>query len=103
MGYKKDDPCLKKAFDDERLFVLMSRDSTAPQTVVEWIKMNIGKQPPEKLHEALDCAIEMQDNCQSFIDRKNSCPLCNGTGEVEVGTIYNSVKSICSCIKKLNP
>ncbi len=31
MGYKKDDPCIQKAFDDERLFVLMTRDNTAPE------------------------------------------------------------------------
>jgi hypothetical protein len=59
MGYKKDDKCIQKAFDDERLFVLMSRDHTAPKVVIEWIKENISRQPPEKLHEALDCAIEM--------------------------------------------
>ncbi len=59
MGYKKTDKCIEKAFDNERLFVLMSRDATAPRVVIEWIKENISNQPPEKLHEALDCAIEM--------------------------------------------
>jgi len=61
MGFKKDDPCIQKAFDDERLFVLMTRDETAPLVVVEWIKNNILRQPSEKLHEALDCAIEMAE------------------------------------------
>jgi len=59
MGYKSDDPCLQKALPEERLFVLMTRDQTAPQTVIEWIKLNIGNQPSSKLHEALDCALEM--------------------------------------------
>lgn len=70
MGYKKDDKCLQKAFDDERLFVLMTRDITSSHVVVEWIKLNIGVQPPEKLHEALDCAIEMFTNAEKFIQRK---------------------------------
>lgn len=59
MGYKKDDPCIQKALDTERLFVLMARDPSAPETVVDWIGRSLKQQPPEKLHEALDCAIEM--------------------------------------------
>lgn len=59
MGYKNNDPCIAKALDEERLFVLMTRDNVAPEVVVEWIKLSIRTQPPEKLHEALDCAIEM--------------------------------------------
>jgi hypothetical protein len=72
MGYKNDDPCIKKAFYDEMLFVLMTRDATAPKTVVEWIKMNIGVQPKEKLHEALDAAIEMHERCMEMNVRKNA-------------------------------
>jgi hypothetical protein len=59
MGYKKTDKCIEKAFDDELLFVLMARDVTAPLVVIDWIKQNVHIQPPDKLHEALDCAIEM--------------------------------------------
>jgi len=59
MGYKKTDPCIKNAFPDERLFVLMARDRTAPYVVIEWIKQSLNSQPPAKLHEALDAAIEM--------------------------------------------
>lgn len=70
MGYKKDDPCIQKAFDDERLFVLMTRDVTAPAVVVEWIKCNIGIQPSEKLHEALDCAIEMFNRQSEMLAKK---------------------------------
>ena len=71
MGYKKDDPCLKKAFDTERLFVLMTRDITAPLTVLEWIKMNIELQPEEKLREAFDCAMQMKRECSMFQKYKN--------------------------------
>jgi hypothetical protein len=70
MGYKNNDPCLKKAYEDEGLFILMTRDSTSPQVVVEWIKLNILTQPPEKLHEALDCAVEMAKNQKYFHDKK---------------------------------
>ena len=59
MGYKKNDPCLTKAYDDERLFVLVTRDNTAPEVVMEWIKLNLRKQPAEKLLEAFECALEM--------------------------------------------
>ncbi len=40
MGYKNNDPCLNKAYQDERLFILMTRDPSAPKVVVEWIKEN---------------------------------------------------------------
>lgn len=72
MGYKSDDPCLRKAFADERLFVLMTRDATAPPVVIEWIKQNIGLQPAAKLHEALDCAIEMHERQQEMNVRKEA-------------------------------
>jgi len=59
MGYKKTDTCIAKALDTERLFVLMARDPVAPETVIDWIGRSLRNQPPEKLHEALDAAIEM--------------------------------------------
>lgn len=74
MGYKHSDPCIQKAFPDERLFVLMARDPHAPQVVIEWIKQSIGTQPPEKLHEALDAAIEMHKRCEEFRLRKMNTP-----------------------------
>ncbi len=70
MGIKKDDWCLKKAFNDEKLFVLMARDITSPQVVGEWIKQNIGVQPRERLIEALDCAIAMVDTQKEISNRK---------------------------------
>ncbi len=69
MGYKKTDPCLTKAYDDEKIFVLMTRDTTAPEVVMEWIKLNLHKQPKEKLIEAFECALEMVDR-QSTIMRR---------------------------------
>lgn len=84
MGYKLTDPCLKKAYADEKLFVLMARDGTAPLVILEWIKLNIATQPREKLIEALDAAIEMQARCGEFIDRKRAeekgeyCRDCGG-------------------------
>ncbi|MEK6883897.1 MAG: hypothetical protein AABY22_29980 [Nanoarchaeota archaeon] len=70
MGYKKNDACLDKAYDDEKIFVLMTRDSTSPLVVGEWIKQNIGIQPREKLIEALDCAIEMSERMGEINQRK---------------------------------
>ncbi len=67
MGYKKypeghqlaTDKCWAKAFDDEMLFILMARDHTSPMVIMEWIKLNLHKQPPEKLREAFESALEM--------------------------------------------
>lgn len=73
MGYKKTDPCLQKAFDDERLFVLMTRDVSAPSTVLEWIKLSIWSQPDEKLREAFECALEMKNRFVEMNERKLKC------------------------------
>lgn len=70
MGYKKTDICIEKAYDDERLFVLMARDPEAPRTIIHWISRSLNTQPPEKLHEALDAAMEMHKAGQTFRDRK---------------------------------
>lgn len=59
MGYKKTDKCIAKAFDDERLFVLMARDEHAPFAIIEWIKLSLYKQPLSQLIEALECAHAM--------------------------------------------
>jgi hypothetical protein len=70
MGYKNTDTCLQKAFDDEKLFVLMTRDMTSPAVVLEWIKLNINTQPDDKLREAFECALEMKNRYGEMIDRK---------------------------------
>lgn len=49
----------KKALSEEVKFTLVARDQAAPVTIVEWIKNSLISQPKEKLHEALDAAIEM--------------------------------------------
>lgn len=45
---------------DDEVFVLKGIDITSPVAIAEWIKQNVGSAPPEKLHEALDCAIRMR-------------------------------------------
>jgi hypothetical protein len=77
MGYKANDPCLEKAFDDERLFVLMTRDNSAPELVIEWIKQNLHNQPKEKLLEAFNCALEMADRCYEMNMRKKGWFKCD--------------------------
>ncbi|MCE7997067.1 MAG: hypothetical protein HEP71_34225 [Roseivirga sp.] len=72
MGYKKNDKCIEKAYEDERLFVLMARDGSSPTVIGEWIKQNITTQPREKLIEALDCAIDMSQRQSEFFERKQS-------------------------------
>jgi len=78
MGYKATDKCIANARQDERLFVLMARDITAPSVVVEWIKQNLGVQPPEKLHEALDVAMEMQRTRRIIADQNFKDKYFNG-------------------------
>jgi hypothetical protein len=77
MGYKKDDPCLQKAFEDERLFVLMARDVTAPAVIAYWIKLNKEIQPHAKLVEAEECMKEMIEKGKDFRERKKN--KSNGT------------------------
>jgi hypothetical protein len=70
MGYKNSDPCIKKAFEDEKLFVLMARDVTSPEVIMEWVKLNYNRQPIEKLVEAIECAKEMTRTSQKINQRK---------------------------------
>ena len=105
MGYKKDDPCIQKAFDDERLFVLMTRDETAPEVVMEWIKLNIHKQPEAKLREAFDCAMEMKYRREEMVRRKFmekfSTPKINpDTVKQTEGNLYDFEKAIQSANQK---
>lgn len=51
--------CLNKSQPNEPVFVLVGRDPTAPQTIRLWATMNEGRQPPEKLAEAMNLADEM--------------------------------------------
>lgn len=52
----------------QRTFTLVEQDRTSPQTICEWIKLNIETAPPEKLTEALETAIAMR----SFPHRKDA-------------------------------
>lgn len=70
MGFKKTDSFIKKAYDDEMLFVLMTRDATAPKIVLEWIKENLDRQPVEKLREAFEVAMQMHAEQKWFQEKK---------------------------------
>lgn len=52
--------CLNKARDNERLFVLLSRDPAAPVAIRAWVKerIRLGKNKPDdaQIVEALECA-----------------------------------------------
>jgi hypothetical protein len=61
MGYKSTDTCLKKAAEDEMLFVLRAQDISSPLIVLEWIKQNFHTCNNDKLLEAFECALEMKD------------------------------------------
>ena len=69
---------MKKAFDDEMLFVLMGRDATAPKVVLEWIKENLFTQPEDKLREAFECALKMKNTQADLYQRKYHKPPTSG-------------------------
>lgn len=69
MSYKDQDKCIAKAYPDEMLFVLMARDSTAPDVIDFWIILNRTKQPAEKLAEARACAQTMRETRGQIITR----------------------------------
>jgi hypothetical protein len=56
--------CFNKAKDDERIFVLLSRDPAAPIAIVAWVRARIemGKNNPDdrQILEALECARKME-------------------------------------------
>jgi hypothetical protein len=52
--------CLSKAGDDEPIFVLRAKDRTAPAAIGQWVLINQGIQPEEKLNGALALAEEMR-------------------------------------------
>lgn len=56
--------CLNKARDDERLFVLLSRDPAAPVAIRAWVKerLRLGKNTPDdaQIVEAIECASLME-------------------------------------------
>lgn len=60
MSTKHDSQCLLKAGDDEPIFVLRAKDPAATQTIVNWISLNIGVQPHDKLMQAAQVAHDME-------------------------------------------
>lgn len=74
MSYKENDACLQKALPNEMLFVLMARDPTAPIAVLEWVILNLDKQPKDKIIEAIKCASEMIKT-QGDIKQKSHQPI----------------------------
>jgi hypothetical protein len=61
MATKHTSPCLKKAGDDETIFVLRAQDVTSPIIVLEWIKANFETCPNDKLMKAFESALSMKD------------------------------------------
>lgn len=61
MGYKKNDTCLKKAADDEPIFVLRGQDKSSAKVVMHWIAKNFDTCPDEKLREAFEHALKMKN------------------------------------------
>lgn len=61
MATKHNSPCLRKAKDNEPIFVLRSQDFTSPQIVLEWIKVNFDTCPSEKLLAAFNTALDMKN------------------------------------------
>ena len=85
MSTKDKDQCIKNAFEDEMLFVLMARDITAPQVIRHWVGLNKGKHPQAKLEEALACALKMEKQHQEITLRKSGiqlCPECLGKNPI---------------------
>lgn len=67
MGYKKTDPCIAKAADDEMLFVLRAQDISSPKVILHWMAKNFETLSDERLRHALESALEMK----KFKGRKN--------------------------------
>lgn len=57
---RKENSCWNKAADDERLFILLSRDKAAPETIEFWckrrIEMGLNTELDPQIEEALMCA-----------------------------------------------
>jgi len=61
MAYKHNDQCLKKAGDDEPIFVLRAQDKLAPDIVRAWaITAEAHGCHPDKLREAYELAEAME-------------------------------------------
>lgn len=58
------DGCLAKAGEQEMLFVLLSRDAAAPDTILWWchrrINLGLNKSNDPQIREAMECAKTMR-------------------------------------------
>lgn len=60
MAYKNTCKTLAKVADNEPIFVLRAQDVTAPEVILEWLKLN-PHISDEKHREAYNCAMEMRN------------------------------------------
>jgi hypothetical protein len=70
MAFKHNDSCLKKAADDEPIFVLRAKDKCAPGAVIDWINRatEAGCVNEEKIAEAYALVNAMKE-----WQRNNGC------------------------------
>lgn len=66
MSTKHTSDCLRKAADDEPIFVLRAQDKTAPDAIRLWAETNRSTLTHEKYQSARDLANEME----AWPDRK---------------------------------
>lgn len=65
-----DDLCARKARNRKQVtFTIVEQDKTAPETIAEWIKLNIRTAPPAKLYDALEAALVMRE---SKVEKKDA-------------------------------
>ncbi len=60
MATKSNCPTLAKVLPDEPIFVLRAQDMTAPEAILEWIRLNLKTAPTQKITEALNCVSDMR-------------------------------------------
>lgn len=59
MATKLTSPALKKAGEQEEIFVLRAQDASAPRSVILWIADNLHASD-DKLRDAFECALRMR-------------------------------------------
>lgn len=61
--------CINRAEDDEPVFVLRAKDPIASQVVLYWCKLAYRIHEEEKIREADDLAIDMDDYQMSLMEK----------------------------------
>lgn len=59
MATKLTDDTLKKAFEDEEIFVLRALDESSPTVIMFWIAYNFAVLSEEKIRSAFEVAMKM--------------------------------------------